>query len=102
MTPERDDVVFVAVNLDPFATHSALVELPLWELGISEDQLYRLHERLTDTRQEWRGRGGRVTPDPQHEPAAVFILPRRGVRAQEGEEAGALEVKPAREPPPVA
>ena len=76
MTPERDDVVFVAVNLDPFATHSALVELPLWELGISEDRLYRLHERLTDTRQEWRGRGGRVTLDPQHEPAAVFVLQR--------------------------
>jgi starch synthase (maltosyl-transferring) len=76
MTPDRRDVVFVAVNLDPFATHSARVELPLHELGIGEDQPYKLHERLSDTWQEWRGPGGRVTLDPQREPAAIFSLHR--------------------------
>jgi starch synthase (maltosyl-transferring) len=76
MTPARDDVVFVAVNLDPFATHSAWVELPLAELGIGEDQPYRLHERITDTWQEWRGRGGRITLDPHVEPAAIYHLVR--------------------------
>jgi starch synthase (maltosyl-transferring) len=76
MSPDRADVVFVAVNLDPFATHSALVELPLGELGIAEDQAYRMHERITDTWQEWRGRTGRITLDPQHEPAALFSLHR--------------------------
>jgi len=72
MTPTRDDVVFVAVNLDPFATHSAWVELPLAELGVGEDQPYRLHELITDTWREWRGRRGRVTLDPNVEPAAIF------------------------------
>ena len=72
MTPSRDDVVFVAVNLDPFATHSAWVELPLAELGVGEDQPYRLHELITGTRQEWRGRGGRITLDPHAEPAGIF------------------------------
>jgi len=76
MTPEKDDVVFVAVNLDPLATHSAGVEVPLGELGIDEGRSYRMHERLTDTWQEWRGRGGRVTLDPQREPAAIFSLHR--------------------------
>jgi len=76
MTPDRADAVFVAVNLDPFATHAATVEMPLWELGIREDQPYRMHERLGDTWQEWRGRHGRVVLDPSVEPAAIFSLHR--------------------------
>ena len=76
MTPDRRDVVFIAVNLDPFATHSAGLELPLEELGLGPDQPYRLHERLADTWQEWRGRHGRITLDPQREPAAIFTLHR--------------------------
>jgi starch synthase (maltosyl-transferring) len=76
MSPDRTDVVFVAVNLDPLASHSALVELPLDELGIAEDQPYRLNERITDTWQEWRGRTVRITLDPRVEPAAIFSLHR--------------------------
>jgi starch synthase (maltosyl-transferring) len=76
MTPEGDDAVFVAANLDLHATRAAWVELPLWELGIAEDRPYRMHEVVTDTWQEWRGRGARVTLDPHHEPAAIFVLHR--------------------------
>jgi starch synthase (maltosyl-transferring) len=76
MTPDRSDVVFVAINLDPFATHSAMVELPLEEMGLGPDQPFRFHERLTDTWQDWRGPRGRVTLDPQRLPAAIFSLHR--------------------------
>jgi len=76
MTPDRRDAVFVAVNLDPFATHSATVELPLEAMGLGPDQPFRLHECLTDAWQEWRGRHGRVTLDPQRLPAAIFSLHR--------------------------
>jgi starch synthase (maltosyl-transferring) len=76
MTPDHRDVVFVAVNLDPFATHTAMVELPLEEMGVGPDQPYRLHERLADSWQDWRGPQGRVTLDPQRLPAAIFSLHR--------------------------
>ncbi len=76
-TADLRDIVFVAVNLDPSATHASEVEIPLPELGIADDQPYALHERLTDTWQEWRGRRGWVTLDPQHEPAGIFSLHRR-------------------------
>jgi starch synthase (maltosyl-transferring) len=76
MTADRRDAVFVAVNLDPFGAHAATVELPLWELGVADDAPYRLHERITDTWHEWRGRTGRVALDPQVEPAAIFSLHR--------------------------
>jgi starch synthase (maltosyl-transferring) len=75
-TPDRRDVVFVAVNLDPFAPHSAELTIPLEDLGLGPDQPYRLHERLTDTWQDWRGPRGRITLDPQKEPAAIFSLHR--------------------------
>jgi starch synthase (maltosyl-transferring) len=76
MTPDRRDVVFVAVNLDPAAARTAIVQLPLWELGIPDDQPYKLHERLTDSWHEWRGRTGRITLDPKIEPAAFLSLHR--------------------------
>jgi starch synthase (maltosyl-transferring) len=76
MTPDRRDVVFVAVNLDPFAAHASRVELPLRELRIADDRPYKLHERLTGTWQEVRGRTLRVALDPQVEPAAIYSLHR--------------------------
>ncbi|MGH7391563.1 MAG: alpha-1,4-glucan--maltose-1-phosphate maltosyltransferase, partial [Candidatus Rokuibacteriota bacterium] len=75
-TADLRDIVLVAVNLDPFAVHSSEVEVPIRELGVADDQPYRMHERLTDTWHEWRGRRGTVTLDPQREPAAIFSLHR--------------------------
>ncbi|MGH7309606.1 MAG: maltotransferase domain-containing protein [Candidatus Rokuibacteriota bacterium] len=70
------DVVLVAVNLDPYAPHSAWAEVPLHELGIAADATYRLHERLTDTWQDVRGPRLRLSLDPAREPAAIFSLHR--------------------------
>jgi starch synthase (maltosyl-transferring) len=77
MTPERDDVVFVAANLDPFGPHAAMVEVPIHELGIAPDQPYRMHELLSEVAYEWRGPRGFVELDPDRDPAQIFHL-RRG------------------------
>jgi starch synthase (maltosyl-transferring) len=74
MTPERDDLVFVAVNLDPFARHASMVNVPIDELGIRPDTSYRMHELLTDTTYDWRGPRGYVDLDPQTTPAQIFEL----------------------------
>src|SRR5215470_12297038 len=76
MTPERDDVVFVAANLDPFGHHATLVDVPIGELGIAPDASYRMRELLTDAVYEWRGGRGYVDLDPQVAPAQVFHLER--------------------------
>ena len=55
----RDNVILVAVNLDPFAAHEATLHLPLDELGFAADETYELHELLTDSRALGRGRGRR-------------------------------------------
>jgi starch synthase (maltosyl-transferring) len=76
MTPERDDVIFVAANLDPFVTHAAMVEVPIHELGIAPDQSYRMHELLSDVTYDWHGPSGFVELDPTRAPAQIFLLRR--------------------------
>jgi len=69
-----DDHVFVAVNLDPHATHTSLVDVPLSVLGLSAEQTYRMHEQLSDATYEWRGPRGYVDLDPERAPAQIFVL----------------------------
>jgi len=76
MTPERDNVVFVAVNLDPFATHACQVDVPIGELGIGAAQSYRVHELVSDAWYEWRGARNYVELHPSVEPAQIFVLQR--------------------------
>ena len=76
MTPERDNLVFVAANLDPFATHASLVDVPIAELGIAERRTYRMHELVSDRWYEWRGPRGYVELDPRIEPVQIFVLQR--------------------------
>jgi len=73
MTPGGDDVVFVAVNLDPFATHAGMVDVPIAALGVAPEQAYRMHELLSDVSYEWRGPRGFVELDPTRDLAQIFV-----------------------------
>jgi starch synthase (maltosyl-transferring) len=75
-------VVFVAVNLDPFAAHDPLLWLPTGDLGIADDEPYAVEELLGDTQHVWRGSSHRWRLDPQTNPAAIFrlTLPERPVQ----------------------
>ncbi len=77
MTEERDDVVFVAANVDVHATHAAMVEVPIGELGIASDEPYGMHEMLSDVTYEWRGPRGFVDLDPARDLVQIFVLRRR-------------------------
>ena len=76
MTPERDDVIFVAVNLDPSARHASMVDVPIPELGLSPETPYRMRELLSETTYDWRGPRGYVDLDPAAAPAQIFRLTR--------------------------
>ena len=75
---DGSDVVWVAVNLDPFASHEASLRLPLGGLGLPDDGWVQVHELLTDRRELWRGPVRRVRFDPAEEPAAVYHVTPRG------------------------
>jgi starch synthase (maltosyl-transferring) len=74
MTPAHDDVVFVAASLDVSRPQETLVEVPLEQLGIAENEPYVMHELLSDGIWEWRGRRGFVRLDPAVDPAQIFLL----------------------------
>ncbi len=76
MTPARDNVILVAVNLDPFAAHETTLELPLEEIGIAADETYELHELLADQRRLIRGARHTVSLDPRMATAHVYRVGR--------------------------
>jgi starch synthase (maltosyl-transferring) len=74
-TPNRTNAVWVAVSLDPFAPQEAVLEVPLRELGVAEDEVYQVHELLTDRRALWQGPTAHVRLTPE-EPAAIWSVVR--------------------------
>lgn len=75
-TRERDNILLVAVNLDPYRRQTAWVEVPLHELGLGEEQPYEVHDLLTDEKFLWRGRRNYVELDPLVRVAHVFRVKR--------------------------
>ncbi|MGH7399781.1 MAG: alpha-amylase family glycosyl hydrolase, partial [Candidatus Rokuibacteriota bacterium] len=76
VTPARDNVILVAVNLDPFATHEAALQVPLADIGIASDETYELHELLDGDRRLMRGASHSVTLDPKTAPAHIYRVGR--------------------------
>ena len=68
--------VFVAVNLDPFAPHEAMIEFPLAEMKIAEVETFTAVELFTGTEHRWRGARQRLRLDPEVNPAAIFRVTR--------------------------
>jgi len=69
-----DNVLLVAVNLDPARAHDPLLWLPTGEYGIADGQGYEIEELLAGTKHVWRGSPHRWRLDPNENPAAIFRL----------------------------
>lgn len=76
-TDELENIVLVAVNLDPHHTHAGWLELPLEQLGLDPRQPYQLHDLISDARYLWNGPRNFLQIDPRVSPAQVFRLRRR-------------------------
>lgn len=75
-TLDGSNTVFIAVNLDPFDPHQAVVEIPLEELGIPEGRTYQVEELLTGRKHLWRGSRQKVRLDPEANPAVIYRISR--------------------------
>ncbi|HXV24590.1 MAG TPA: maltotransferase domain-containing protein [Alphaproteobacteria bacterium] len=78
MSFDRDNIILIAVNLDPFEPHESRLELPLSEMGIGEEDSFEVEELLTGSKHLWRGSSQSVRLDTEA-PAAIFRV-RRWVR----------------------
>jgi len=71
-----DNLLIVAVNLDPSGTQAAAVEWPLWEYGLAWDADYVVEDLLTGERWTWHGARNYVALDPSVRVAHVFRVMR--------------------------
>jgi starch synthase (maltosyl-transferring) len=76
MTPARDNIIFVVVNLDPFRKQNSFVHVPIEEFGQMESNEYQVQDLLNDARYIWRDGRNYVELDPEIQPAHVFLVRR--------------------------
>jgi starch synthase (maltosyl-transferring) len=76
MTTARDNIILVAVNLDPHRKQHSYVDVPIDQFGSMEGDVYQVHDLLSDARYIWRGRRNYVELDPEIQPAHIFRVRR--------------------------
>ena len=55
-TPQRDNVLLIAISLDPRNAQSAAVELPLWQFDLPDHGTLYVEDLLHETRFQWHGK----------------------------------------------
>ncbi|AYC99887.1 alpha-1,4-glucan--maltose-1-phosphate maltosyltransferase [Neorhizobium sp. NCHU2750] len=61
----RENVLLIAVNLDPYNAHEADVEIPLWSWNLSDHASLQLEDLIAGNRFTWTGKIQRLRLDPQ-------------------------------------
>jgi starch synthase (maltosyl-transferring) len=78
---DRQNVMLMVVNLDPYYTHSGWIDLDLDMLGVAEAGSFQVHDLLTGDRYLWSGRHNFVQLSPDAMPAHIFKI-RRHLRTE--------------------
>lgn len=76
MTPARDNIILVVLNLDPHRKQNSYIDVPINDFGSLEGEAYQVHDLLSDARYVWHGRRNYVELDPEIQPAHIFRLRR--------------------------
>jgi starch synthase (maltosyl-transferring) len=80
-TPDLSNILLVVVNLDPAWPQSGWIELPLWQMGIGDNQPFTVRDlfsqNLPDGKTEsyqWTGRHNFVSLRPGNKQAHIFLV----------------------------
>lgn len=83
-SPDMANVVIVVVNLDPKKKEGAWLEVPIEAFDLGENEVFQVHDLISDVRFLWQGRYCWVDFDPKTPcPAHVFVVRRRVNRERE-------------------
>jgi starch synthase (maltosyl-transferring) len=80
-TPDKEDFLLFAVNLDPHNAQGAHFEVPLWEFGLPDTGSIAVEDLVTGKRFTWSGKVQHMLLDPEERPYAIWRLSRREVTA---------------------
>jgi starch synthase (maltosyl-transferring) len=64
-TVDRQNVVLVAISLDPGAAQEADIEIPLWKFGLSDHDTLRAEDLMREHDLVWTGKNQRIRLDPE-------------------------------------
>ena len=74
---EKENLILVAVNLDPWNVQSGWVDLPIADFGIPPHERYVAEDLLGGGRYEWTGSRNYIELSPHTLPAHIFRVYRR-------------------------
>ena len=77
-TPGRENVVLIAVSVDPHNVQEADVELPLWKFGLPDHGSLAVEDLVRHQRFTWTGKYQRVRCDPGELPFSIWRVSSRG------------------------
>ena len=69
---EKQNKIFIAVNMDPDLTQGSWIRVPLHEMGISTTRTYNMHDLLTGQRYNWNGEWNYIELNPLILPVHIF------------------------------
>jgi starch synthase (maltosyl-transferring) len=69
---DGDNIILVAINLDPFNEQAGWIDLDLKALGIAHDETFDVEDLLTGVHYKWHDRSNYVALRPDVMPAHVF------------------------------
>jgi len=73
-TPDKDEFLLFAVNLDPHNVQAAHFEVPLWEFGLPDEASIAVEDLVTGKRFAWSGKVQHMLLDPKDRPYAIWRL----------------------------
>ncbi|TIO04489.1 MAG: alpha-1,4-glucan--maltose-1-phosphate maltosyltransferase [Mesorhizobium sp.] len=80
-TADLSDFLLFHVCLDPHSAQGADFEVPLWELGLTDDAPIEVEDMVTDRHFTWHGKIQHIHLDPFYKPYAVWRLISPGAHA---------------------
>jgi starch synthase (maltosyl-transferring) len=69
-----DNVVLVAIGLDPNFSHDADIEVPLWEFGMDDNGSVEVEDLVRGHRFVWQGKMQRIRIDPHEMPFSIWRI----------------------------
>ncbi|MCW6506605.1 alpha-1,4-glucan--maltose-1-phosphate maltosyltransferase [Lichenifustis flavocetrariae] len=73
-SPARDNVLLIAVSLDPFAAQEADIEVPLWDFDLPDNGTIVVDDLMRGHRFTWTGKYQRIRLDPAELPFSIWRL----------------------------
>ncbi|MDQ0472964.1 alpha-1,4-glucan--maltose-1-phosphate maltosyltransferase [Labrys wisconsinensis] len=77
-TPGRDNVLLIAVSLDPHAVQETDIEVPLWRFGLPDHGTIEAEDLIRGGREAWTGKIRRIRLDPAELPFSIWRLSHAG------------------------